>query len=185
VAKRAALTEARWQAIVKAAAPQVPDEHARSALRQCIKDYFGLQRDPAQLRRARDLWRGRAKKVRDLIDGHPPWTGDGLKAIEEAMFYASRQATGLDVMLRPHKGWGDPAGEWLLGRLLEIWRLHFAGNVAISSRRHRPPSGPLVRFIIAVFSHLLNQSISPHTIRDRLKRQRKRWRACRVSQSAQ
>jgi len=44
------------------------------------------------------------------------------------------------------------------------------------SVRRGVPTGPLVRFVVAIFEHLLNQSISPHTIQAAVRRENRRRR---------
>jgi len=160
VAKRPPIiSDTTWQAIKAAAAPFKPDKKARSELRKCIKDYFGMQRDPAQMKRARDLWRRRAKE----------------QVSDAAISYAERQVTGWDRILREYRGHGDPAREYLFGCLFDVWRWHFGGTLTVTKPPlGGPPSGPLVNFITAVFKHVLGEDISPDTILEAVRREKRR-----------
>jgi hypothetical protein len=172
-----AVSEAAWRAILYAAAPMKPDAQARAALDECIHAYSLLPVDPEKLHADRDQWNKVATLARDLahelfqIKRRTPWTVHDperpqrqLRAVIEVQRYAERQVEGRDVLLQARQGRRDPEREWLFQNLFEIWVAHFAGRLTVSRR------GPLVRFISAVFEHLLGESISPETIRDAARR---------------
>ena len=170
-----ALTEAVWQEIVKAAAPMRPDDQARASIRECIENYYNLAVDIRRAKLARDRWRKRAAWARKLADRRPPWRKIELRAIGHLQRRAERRIEGFDVLVSAHQGGRDPEGGWLWGQLFEVWEKRFGGKVKVSVRRG-VPTGPLVRFVVAIFEHLLNQSISPHTIQAAVRRENRRRR---------
>jgi hypothetical protein len=189
VSRRApAFSDEVWREIVKAAAPMTPDDQAPAAMDECIHAYFGLQVDPERLRQSRDRWRKVAKLARELghelyeVKRRTPWTVPDsdrpqrdLRAVRSVQYHAESQVEGFEMRLHARQGRRDPSRGWLWGRLFGIWTDHFGGRLTVTV----PPgggalTGALVRFFAVVFDRVLDETVSPHTIRDGIRRERKR-----------
>jgi hypothetical protein len=166
-----------WQAIVSGAAPRTPDDQAHAALNDCIHNYSMLAVGTEELKRARERSSKVAELARELanelyeIKRRTPWTAHDperplrdLRAVKLVQLHAEAQTEEYDLLVRAHQGQRDPAREWLWRRLLAIWTDHFDGKLSVTKPRHRPPRGPLVRFIAAVFERVLDEKISPYTV---------------------
>lgn len=188
--KRAApiLTEDHWQAILKAAAPlsaAADTDRARRELESCLRDYAGLRREPEDLKAAREEWRQIDKLLADLAARyHRLKRQRDLLALEPLQKWAKAVVEAYDMRLRARQGRRDPARDWLVERLFDIWVDCFGGKLAVTT----PPSGgqprgPLIRFIHAVLTPLTltlweDDLPPPGTIR-RLARQHQRRRAAK------
>jgi hypothetical protein len=193
VAKRPpAIPDEAWQLIVKAAAPHKHDEHARAALDDCIWTYSVTVKDAFDLRQLkydRDLWRKAATQGREHLRAlykikrrtlrtvpDPERPQRDIDAVKSVLGHTETDLKKLEKELRAHQRRQDPAREFRWRGLCAVWTNHFAGELGTSVARHRPPYGPVVRFITAVFEHALNEPISPHTIRDAVRREQTRRR---------
>ena len=188
--KRAApiLTEDHWQAILKAAAPlsaAADTDRARRELVSCLRDYAGLRREPEDLKAAREEWRQIDKLLADLAARyHRLKRQRDLLALEPLQKWAKAVVEAYDMRLRARQGRRDPARDWLIERLFDIWTDCFGAKLAVTT----PPSGgqprgPLIRFIHAVLTPLTltlweDDLPPPGTIR-RLARQHQRRRAAK------
>src|SRR5262245_48383667 len=160
----------------------MPDEQAYAALDDCIHKYSMLPVDTEKLKRDRERWSKVAGLARELgrqlyeIKRRTPWTAHDperplrdLRVVKSLQFHAETQIEEYDLLVRAHQGQQDLARKWLWWRLLAIWTDHFGGRLS------EGVSGPLVRFITSVFEHVLDEKISPHTIRENVRgRKRKR-----------
>jgi hypothetical protein len=140
----------------------------------------------------RKLWQQVDKLLTDLADiyyqlkcrtpwtvADPEWPQRNLLALKPLRQQAEARVKEYDARLRARQARRDPAREWLFGRLFEIWTDCFDGKLAVTTRRGRPPSGPLVRFIFAILKPLTltlweRELPSPETIRDRVRQERRR-----------
>ena len=184
--KRAApiLTEDHWQAILKAAAPlsvAVDTDRARRELEGCLRDYAGLRRSPEDLKAARKEWRQIDKLLADLAARyHRLKRQRDLLALEPLQKWAKAVVEAYDMRLRARQGRRDPARDWLIERLFDIWTDCFGAKLAVTT----PPSGgqprgPLIRFIHAVLTPLTpalweHDLPSPGTIRKLVRQERRR-----------
>jgi hypothetical protein len=189
VARRApVLIDARWEAIQAAAAPHVGSDQARADIDEALYAYSGLLRDPEQLAVERERWRRIAKLARALaaelfaVKRQTPWRDDDpdrpmrdLKAARVIEYRAENYAEGLDMMVRSRQGRQDPARAWLYWRLFQIWSECFGGVLAVTVPPDGgPPSGPLVRFVLAVTADVLDPPATPYAIRSAVRRERPR-----------
>jgi len=174
-----ATSDETWDAIAAAAYPVTLDSEARDALDQCLRDYRGLQRDPRRILTMRDLWRKQAQHLkaagevaseisklsRSFIDC------DSIREMQER---AEAIADGLAMAARVRQGKQDPAREWLYWRLFGIWTSVGGELVCSTPPKGGKPYGPLISFVATVFERALHEQVSPHTIRNAIKRERQR-----------
>jgi len=201
--KRAApiLTEDHWQAILKAAAPlsaAADTDRARRELESCLRDYAGLcQASEGDLLAARKEWQQIEKLLTDLAHRYyllkrrtpwtvhdPEWPQRNILALKPLRQQAKANVEAYDVRVRARRARRDPARDWLVERLFDIWVDCFGAKLAVTT----PPSGgqprgPLIRFIHAVLTPLTltlweDDLPPPGTIR-RLARQHQRRRAAK------
>jgi hypothetical protein len=114
----------------------------------------------------------------------PEWPQRNLLALKPLRQQAEAMVKDYDARLRARQARRDPARERLFRRLFEIWTACFDGKLAVTISRGKPPSGPLIHFILAVLTPLTltlweGKLPSPDTIRD-LARQEQRRRAAIV-----
>ena len=178
------LTEDHWQAILKAVAPlsaAVDIDRARRDLEDCLRDYAGLRREPEDLKAAREEWRQIDKLLADLAARyHRLKRQRDLLALEPLQKWAKAVVEAYDMRLRARQGRRDPARDWLVERLFDIWVDCFGGKLAVTTPPvGGPPRGPLVRFIPAVLTPLTpalweHDLPSPGTIRKLVRQERRR-----------
>ena len=198
------ITEEHWQAILQAAAPlsaAADVERARREMEDCLREFDVLRQPPEILlmkpKKPKEEWQGVNKLLTALADRYyqlkrrTPWTVDdpewpqrNLLALKPLRQQAEAMVKDYDARLRARQARRDPARERLFRRLFEIWTACFDGKLAVTISRGKPPSGPLIRFILAVLTPLTltlweGKLPSPDTIRD-LARQEQRRRAAIV-----
>src|SRR5262249_34273073 len=152
-----------------------PKPTAHGALAQALADYSGLmiasnkRMAAKKLKAERMRYRrivahaGRLKTDLYAIRRRSPGPSNDpeqplrdLRAVTSILWRAKIQLAGLDGLARARQGHRDPDREFLLARLLKAWVDHFGGALTVSDRRRRPPTGPLVRFLLTATKGVLD-----------------------------
>jgi hypothetical protein len=190
------VSDEQWREILAAALPCAPTATARAEIERALADYRGLVKDPRKLKAARARYRHMVKvgdeflaaldarrRELPLPEHDPDQPLRDLQAVIPVVERAHRILVGLDMVVRARAKRQSPERYFLIGRLLDLWVDHFGGKLTVTDPTSRgPPAGRLVRFILAATKHELDPPISPHTIRDSVRREREgrlrvaRWR---------
>jgi hypothetical protein len=161
--KRWQLPDSDWYTILKVVGPLPKGArlaYARLKLAECVRDYPGLRRDPAQLESALARWQRIHRLTTELYkaideEWRRGWTRNAL--IEDALqkhllpsstFWITHFAWKLGL----HKGKLDPDRDRLYVSLLDIWINQFRGELRASSGA---TGGPCVRFVRAAMGLML------------------------------
>jgi hypothetical protein len=177
------VSDERWREILAAAGPRVPSATAGTEIERALAEYI-LAKEDVESGKV-EAERAREKEIVDLAGQlktalywhrrQVPWPehdpGQPLRELQAVITLYRRHQGILDDLNRR-----DPALELLLRRLLDIWVVHFGGNLTTTDPTGPggAPSGPLVRFVLEATRGVLKRPISPHTIRSYARRERER-----------
>ena len=177
------VSDERWREILAAAAPRVPSATAGTEIERALAEYI-FAKEVVESGKV-EAERAREKKIVDLAGQLKTalyWRRRQVPWPEHDPEQPLRELQAVTSILWHHQGIlddlnrRDPALQLLLRRLLDIWVVHFGGNLTTTdpTRPGGAPSGPLVRFVLAATRGVLKRPISPHTIRAYARRERAR-----------
>jgi hypothetical protein len=186
-----ALDDQAWADICAAAAKHVPDAEARAEMSACLfVEYSAMAAvvsDRAHVKDMHDRAQKIGKQAATLAasirqqmaarrrvpaeDDDPLWRD--LRHALVVFQSARNQVLGYRAILRANARRKNAQREWLISRLCGIWLDHFhAPKLAYSRKRGGPPSGPLIRFMLAAMRQIMPRLPSPETIADAIDRER-------------
>jgi hypothetical protein len=154
----------------------------RREVDDALSDFLTLNRPDADYVAWRDDWR-RIRKLADDLGAalfRQKQIGfdvqENIRALAPLRMRAPAVAKGYAVLARAVKGGVNPAREWLLWRLLQIWTQDFGGKLGVSvPKGGGQPRGPLVQFLQETAEIVLEDEMPvPAAIRTIVRREAER-----------